>query len=100
MTTFWLTLEILLNSIFSHSVPQKLGPHLQVTNKGCDIACEIEPGFHTTKTITLAVPKIDHDERKFYLVLESVIDGKTVFHSEETCLNVIAPGIVRVAPGN
>jgi hypothetical protein len=64
-------------------------PNGPVAVKGCDIACEIEPGFHTTKTITLAVPKVDHDERKLYLVLDSIIDGKTVFHSEETCLNVI-----------
>jgi len=60
----------------------------EATNGG-EIACTIEPGFRATKIIAFTVPKAGQDTRKLYLVLESHIDGKTVFRSEETCLNVI-----------
>lgn len=58
--------------------------------EGGEIPCEIEPGFHATKSVAFTVPKIAGDQRKLCLVLESRLDGKTVFRSEETCLNVIA----------
>lgn len=54
-----------------------------------EIPCVIEPGFHATKNINFTVPKIEPDQRKLCLVLESIVDGKTVFHSEETSLNVV-----------
>lgn len=57
--------------------------------EGTEVPCEIEPGFHATKTIAFTVPRIDRDQRKLCLVLESVMDGRVVFRSEETCLNVI-----------
>ncbi len=57
--------------------------------KGGVIPCEIEPGFHATKTIMFTVPRIEQDNRKLYLVLESILAGQSVFRSEETCLNVV-----------
>lgn len=55
-----------------------------------EIPCEIEPGFHAAKAIAFTVPKIEQDDRKLCLVLESLIDGKTVFRSEDTTLHVVA----------
>ncbi len=58
--------------------------------KGGEIPCAIEPGFHATETIAFTAAKIEQPSRKLYLVMESVMDGRILFHSEETCLNVIA----------
>ena len=57
--------------------------------KGGYIPCEIEPGFHATQTVAFTAPKIEQDSRKLFLVLESLIDGKTVFRSDETVLKVV-----------
>jgi hypothetical protein len=65
-------------------------PDGEIAVKGGEIPCKIEPGFHATQTIAFTVPKIETDERRLYLVLESRLAGKLVFRSEETCLNVVA----------
>jgi len=57
---------------------------------GADIPCELEPGFHATEPITFTIPTIDRAQRKLYLVLESLKDGKVVFREEGTWLDVIA----------
>lgn len=64
-------------------------PDGPVAVEGGEIPCKIEPGFHATKTIAFTVPKIQLDERKLCLVLESIMDGQTVFRSEETVLNAV-----------
>lgn len=57
---------------------------------GGEIPGEIEPGFHATRTLAFEVPKIAGDSRQLCLVLESVLDGKVVFRSDETRLEVVA----------
>ena len=63
-----------------------VGPEAAI---GGEIPSTIEPGFHATQTITFTIPKIEQDSRQLYLVLESLLDGKPVFRSEETCLKVV-----------
>jgi hypothetical protein len=65
-------------------------PDGPVAVAGGEIACVIEPGFHVTQAIAFTVPKIETDERRLYLVLESRLAGKPVFRNDETCLNVVA----------
>ena len=57
--------------------------------KGGDIPCTIEPGFHATQSIVFTVPKIEQDTRKLYLVMESIMDGKPVFRSDETAMTIV-----------
>jgi len=57
--------------------------------KGGEMACEIEPGFHEEKVIAFTPPAIDQDQRKLYLVMDSVKDGKVVFHEDGICMNVV-----------
>ncbi len=64
-------------------------PDGAVAIKGGEVPCEIEPGFHATKEIKFSVPKIEQAQRKLYLVMESRKDGRIVFRSDETCLNVV-----------
>lgn len=61
-----------------------------VALEGGERPLEIEPGFHTTTTISFTAPKIEDAQRELYLVLESRMAGTTIFRSDETCLNVIS----------
>jgi hypothetical protein len=56
--------------------------------EGGEIPCDIEPGFHATKTISFTAPKVEPDGRILYLVMESRRDGKTLFREEATCFKV------------
>ncbi len=56
---------------------------------GGEIVCAIDPGFHATKTISFTAPKIESVTRKLYLVMQSRMDGKTVFREDGTCMNII-----------
>jgi hypothetical protein len=39
----------------------------------------VEPGFHTTQTVSFTPPDPERNERKLYLVLEAIIDNRVVF---------------------
>ena len=68
-------------------------PDGPVAIEGADLPSVIEPGFHGVQTVAFTAPLHDQKERKLYLILESLMDGKPVFRSEETCLNVIVRNI-------
>ena len=50
----------------------------------------VKPGFHTTQTVSFAAPDQGKGERKLYLVLESIKDGKVVFVEDAIYFNVTA----------
>ena len=64
-------------------------PDGEIAVKGAEIACEIEPGFHEEKVIAFTIPDINQDQRKLYLVMDSVKNGKVVFHEEGAYVNVV-----------
>jgi len=49
----------------------------------------IEPGFHSTKLLSLDTPNIDRSERRLYLVIESVKDGEVVFREDRIYVNIM-----------
>ena len=51
-----------------------------------DIA--VEPGFHVTQTIRFPVPDPGKDERKLYLVLESLKQDQVVYRDDRIYVNV------------
>lgn len=52
---------------------------------------EIQPGFHATQAISFAVPATDKDQRRLYLVLESIKDGAVVYTEDRIYFSVTSP---------
>jgi hypothetical protein len=50
----------------------------------------VEPGFHVTQKINFAVPAPGQDERRLYLVMNSLKYGQPVFVEDGVYLNVLA----------
>jgi len=51
---------------------------------------KIEPGFHATQTVAFDTPNPGQPRRTLFLVLESVKDGKVVYHDERSRFTVTA----------
>ncbi|MEI8234227.1 MAG: glycoside hydrolase family 2 TIM barrel-domain containing protein, partial [Verrucomicrobiota bacterium] len=51
---------------------------------------KIEPGFHATQTVAFDTPNPGQPQRTLFLVLESVKDGKVVYHDERSRFTVTA----------
>ena len=49
---------------------------------------EIEPGFHTTKTISFTPPEPPQEERNVYFVYRTIKDGETVFTEDRLYVTV------------
>jgi hypothetical protein len=70
------------------------GPVVEGAGLQGETACDIEPGFHATKTLSFTAPSIPKDTtRNLFLVLESKKDGQVVFRSEETCFLVLTRSV-------
>lgn len=67
-------------------------PDGPVAGPGGNVPCTIEPGFHAPHTITFTAPALEggREERRLFLVLESVKDGQTVFRDDSVALRVLA----------
>ncbi|MEI8235223.1 MAG: sugar-binding domain-containing protein [Verrucomicrobiota bacterium] len=50
----------------------------------------IEPGFHATQKVSFDMPNPGQPRRSLFLVLESVKDGKVVYHDERSRFTVTA----------
>lgn len=50
---------------------------------------EVEPGFHSTQTISFKAPEVNDQQRRLYLVLKSVKDGKVVFVEDAIYFNIL-----------
>jgi hypothetical protein len=53
---------------------------------------EIQPGFHVTQTVRFLVPAPDKDERRLYLVMESIKDGAVVYTEDRLYFTVGSVG--------
>ena len=51
---------------------------------------KIEPGFHAAQTVAFETPNSGQPQRTLFLVLESVKDGKVVYHDERSRFTVTA----------
>jgi hypothetical protein len=75
--------ELLLRWSLHWDNPQ--GPLLDGNEK----RLKIKPGFHVAETIHAQIPSLQSKEsRQLYLVLESVKEGRLVFHDESVCFLV------------
>ena len=55
---------------------------------------EVQPGFHTTRTIEFTAPKSKRRRRKLYLILESIKDGSKVFTEDALYFSIINTGVL------
>ena len=53
---------------------------------------DVKPGFHVTQTIQLTAPVPGTDNRRLYLVMESLKDNATVFREDRVYFNVATTG--------
>lgn len=62
-----------------------------VAAPGGNVSLNIEPGFQASQKITFTAPALDggRDERRLFLVLESIKDGQTVFRDDSLALRVL-----------
>ena len=54
---------------------------------------DVKPGFHVTQAIRLTVPVAGNDNRRLYLVMESLKDNVTVYREDRVFFNVAATGV-------
>jgi len=78
-------IEVFNGGLFGNQMKLRWSAHWDCPNGPIAVDGEtsvpfvVEPGFHTTQTISFIAPKPEKQIRKIYLVLKSVKEGKVVF---------------------